>query len=791
MSSYDEFIEAKASGHVKDGIKLGWRPDSLFPFQVSLTEWALARGRAGILADCGLGKTACQLTWAENVVRHTNKPVLILTPLAVGQQTCREGEKFGIDARRSRDGSLPHKGIVVTNYEKLHLFNKNDFAGVVADECFAPDTPIDIVLKDGTIKKHNIGEIEHGQTIINVAGRDRVIATHRRPIERAIAVTVDGHRIVSSDNHPYFTERGWVAASNLTKGDWIMESRAALRLVLGERSSEISGGVEQKVLREILLGEMEDEAELDYSSRPLAGDCCEARAIAVGVAPFRESQGGSRTGARSESKSDVQAGSTSQGVSRTQGHETSTIGSRRERMRHDETAGVALGDSSRMESRTRYIAREKETRISELLQGRPSRSKEYEMHRGGRAFPSLSQGSGCKERRHSGFVRVDCTEVLERGHSELERWRDADGLVYFCDLEAARHPSFSVNGLLVHNSSILKSFKGATQQAVTQFMHGMRFRLLCTATAAPNDHVELGTSSEALGELGMVDMLGRFFRQDPKVHKLNERERRKKLAAKGIRENHKIIVASTGGSWRLKHHAVIPFWRWVASWARACRKPSDLGFDNDGFDLPELIEKTHLVTSEVARDGDLFPMIAFGLQEEREERRRTINPRCEKVAELVNHKEQAMVWCHLNDEGNLLAKLIPDSVQVKGGDSDDFKEDAYLRFQSGDIRVLITKPKIGAWGLNLQNCAHVVTFASHSYEQYYQSVRRCWRFGQERPVTVDVVSSKGEAYVIGNMRRKAQAAEEMFKLLVANMGASLTEDCVIRGDVRMEMPTWV
>lgn len=241
----------------------------------------------------------------------------------------------------------------------------------------------------------------------------------------------------------------------------------------------------------------------------------------------------------------------------------------------------------------------------------------------------------------------------------------------------------------------------------------------------------------------------------------------------------------------MKGHAVTPFWRWVASWARACRKPSDLGpFDDDRFTLPTLTEREHVVKPRTAAPGMLFNLPAFGLQEEREERRRTLKERCEFVADLVNHGRPVAVWCHMNAEGDLLEKLIKDSVQVSGSDNDEAKEEAYEAFGSGQVRVLITKPKIGAWGLNWQHCSDVVTFASHSYEQYYQSVRRCWRFGQTRPVTVDIISTDGETRVRDSMIRKAAAADKMFAELVRHMRDATYIGNTINDSEKVEAPSW-
>jgi hypothetical protein len=252
-----------------------------------------------------------------------------------------------------------------------------------------------------------------------------------------------------------------------------------------------------------------------------------------------------------------------------------------------------------------------------------------------------------------------------------------------------------------------------------------------------------------------MDMLNRFFKND---------------------QNNSATGRQRGevAKWRFKGHAEEPFWRWVCSWARAVRKPSDLGYDDGRFILPPLEEVDHLVEAKTLPDGMLFALPAVGLKEQREERRRTIRERCEKVAELVNDTGQpALVWCHLNEEGDLLESLIPDCVQVKGADTDERKEDRMIAFADGRARVLVTKPKIGAWGLNFQHCAHVTVFPSHSFEQYYQGIRRCWRFGQDRPVRVDVIETEGDQDVLKNLQRKARQADEMFSNLVREMNQVL------------------
>jgi hypothetical protein len=329
-------------------------------------------------------------------------------------------------------------------------------------------------------------------------------------------------------------------------------------------------------------------------------------------------------------------------------------------------------------------------------------------------------------------------------------------------------------------SSILKSFDGVRREEVTEFMRRLPYRLLCTATAAPNDYVELGTSSEALGELGHMDMLNRFFKNQNNTSD-----------TKGRWRGHAAPRAWEGKQWRFKGHAEVPFWRWVCSWARAVRRPSDLGFEDGAFVLPPLDERAHLVSSASLPDGMLFALPAMGLHEQRAERRRTIKERCERMAALAAGPDPALAWCHLNAEGALLRDLIPGAIEVSGAMPDEAKEEAFAAFTSGQTRVLITKPKIGAWGLNFQHCAHVLTFPSHSYEQLYQGVRRCWRFGQTRPVVVDTILTEGDGEVLKSVRRKAAAADRMFTRLVAQMGDALR---IERGAVyphREEVPTWL
>jgi hypothetical protein len=330
-------------------------------------------------------------------------------------------------------------------------------------------------------------------------------------------------------------------------------------------------------------------------------------------------------------------------------------------------------------------------------------------------------------------------------------------------------------GCACDESSILKNFDGTRKTEITEFMKKLPYRSLWTATAAPNDYIELGTSAEALGAMGYMDMLNRFFKND------NSTSDTKRSS------HHGGAVAK----WRFKKHAEEPFWRWVCSWARAIRRPSDMGFDDADFVLPDLIERETVVDCSRPLPGKLFVEPAQGLKEQREERRATLKERCEAVAEKVNGNSTALVWCNLNDEGDLLEKIIPDAVQVAGKHSDDEKEERLLAFAENKIRVLITKPKVAGFGLNYQNCAHTTFFPSHSYEQYYQGIRRMWRFGQTRPVIVDIITTKGELEVLKNLQRKAKQADQMFSKLVRFMNDAISIDNSREFKHQEEVPAWL
>lgn len=316
-------------------------------------------------------------------------------------------------------------------------------------------------------------------------------------------------------------------------------------------------------------------------------------------------------------------------------------------------------------------------------------------------------------------------------------------------------------GVVLDESSILKAFDGKTRTRLIELFANTPFRLCCTATPAPNDHMELGNHAEFLGAMSRTEMLSMFFVHD----------------------------GGDTSKWRLKRHAETEFWRWVCSWAVMLRKPSDLGYSDDGFELPALEFQHHTIDSGVPAEGMLFPMEAATLQERISARRLSTLDRVKLAAEIANDipiKRQVLVWCNLNTESEALTKAIAGAVEVKGSDSAEFKEQAVIDFIKNKTRVLVSKPTIFGFGLNLQ-CCHDVIFVglSDSYEQFYQAVRRCWRFGQTHQVNIHIVTAKQEGAVLANIQRKEHDAQVMADGMAANM-KELNSEALHGGSVRMK-----
>lgn len=311
--------------------------------------------------------------------------------------------------------------------------------------------------------------------------------------------------------------------------------------------------------------------------------------------------------------------------------------------------------------------------------------------------------------------------------------------------------------VMLDESSILKNFAGKMRDQIVAFIKRVKYRFLSTATPSPNDFIELGNSSEALGYMGYMDMLTKFFKSNQNSVDSNNR--------------------NIGEKFYLKPHAERDFFAWVNQWSIMVKKPSDLGFSDSGYELPQLHVNKHTVhnarTWSVNGQESLFAMPAKSMTEVREEQKITVHERCEKATQLA-HGKTSVYWCNLNEESSLLSRLDPDAVEIVGGMSIDKKEEILVAFAKGQINRLITKAKMTSMGLNWQHCNHTVFFPTWSYEQYYQAIRRFWRFGQKSEVICDMVISEGQERVMEALEQKTQKAIELYGNLVAAANRDFT-----------------
>ena len=336
---------------------------------------------------------------------------------------------------------------------------------------------------------------------------------------------------------------------------------------------------------------------------------------------------------------------------------------------------------------------------------------------------------------------------------EVNRCRTSDDLqdgINITNYEMLPHfEGIDFSGVVLDESSILKSYTGAIRnQIIAMFAH-TPFKLACTATPAPNDYMELGNHSEFLGCMDRTEMLAMFFVHD----------------------------GGDTSKWRIKGHAAGKFWDWVSTWACMVTKPSDLGYEDGDFELPPMEIRTHTIESGLTQEGRLFAIAEVTLSEQQKARRDTVETKVGTIAQYVNSSDESwLIWCDLNIESERLALSIPDAVEVRGSDSPEWKEEAMMGFADGRYRVLVTKPSIAGFGMNWQHC-HNVAFCgmSHSYEQFYQAVRRCWRFGQTSPVSVHVFVTDLEESIVNNVLRKKDDSEGMKAEMLART-SSIKED---------------
>lgn len=329
------------------------------------------------------------------------------------------------------------------------------------------------------------------------------------------------------------------------------------------------------------------------------------------------------------------------------------------------------------------------------------------------------------------------------------------------------------DGIVLDESSILKSFTGKIRTQIIDSFQNTPFRLACTATPAPNDFMELGNHSEFLGVMTRTEMLSMFF-----VHDGGETQK-----------------------WRLKGHAKDKFWEWVASWASVLSKPSDLGYSDEGFILPPLRVHEHIVEARHKPSDRLFVVEAETLQERQRARKDSTEDRVKKAAEIVNNIEgPTLVWCGLNYESELLKKAIDNAVEVKGSDSNEHKENSMLGFADGEIKALVSKSSICGFGMNFQVCSDMVFVGlSDSFEQYFQAVRRAWRFGQTKPVNVHIIISEAEGAVKANIERKERDAQVLLDEMVQhtkeivknNIKKTERETEEYKANLRMKIPAWL
>ena len=331
--------------------------------------------------------------------------------------------------------------------------------------------------------------------------------------------------------------------------------------------------------------------------------------------------------------------------------------------------------------------------------------------------------------------------------------------IVVCNYERLHYlNSKDFEGVILDESSILKNFDGKIKSEVTAFVKKIPYRFLSTATPAPNDFIELGTSSEALGYMGYMDMLGKFFKNNQNSVDSNNR--------------------NIGEKFYLKPHAEKDFFSWINQWAMMVKMPSDIGFSNERYILPELIVNKHIVENKSTIDVDgqiqMFNIVAKNFNEIRHEEKQTIRERSEKAVELAKGKT-SVYWVNRNEESSLINELDSDAVEIRGSMSIDKKEDILINFAKGNIDRIITKAKMTGMGLNWQHCNHSVFFPTWSYEQYYQAVRRFWRFGQKNDVTIDMVISDGQTRVVQALEQKTQKAIELHKNLTQAVNTSYSE----------------
>lgn len=328
------------------------------------------------------------------------------------------------------------------------------------------------------------------------------------------------------------------------------------------------------------------------------------------------------------------------------------------------------------------------------------------------------------------------------------------------------------SGVVLDESSILKNFSGKMRSQIINIFHRTQYKLCCSATPSPNDFTEIGNHAEFLNICSRSEMLATYF-----IHDSGETQK-----------------------WRLKGHAEKAFFEWLSTWAVMINKPSDLGYSDDGFILPDINYYQHTVKSKIP-NGSLFHDMAQTLDERRKARKESINDRVKLATDLSSGSDDPwLYWCDLNDESTMISRTVPGIVEITGSMSNELKENRMFGFAAGDFKRLVIKPKMAQFGLNWQHCNNMVFVGlSDSFEAFYQAVRRCWRFGQKKPVNVHIIISEKEGNVLQNIKNKEAKAEEMQRKMIECMAdISKTEinnssknTIEYKPLKQMELPIWM
>lgn len=585
LESYMQFLEAKKQPmHRVEGRKItieevhGFDAERelslsghLFDYQKFIVTLSLARKRFAVFADVGLGKTAIFLEWVRHIQdRIAPKKVLIISQLHLIRQTIDEQVKFYgkseiIDINAIHKGSIEeflkwHGRIGIVNLDKFkNPQNINhDVGAVVLDECFPPETPIEVFNLDNSLSLRHIKDIRTGDKILNAQGVDYVTEIHKRRINRAIQINVGGRKITCSENHPFFTLYGWKCAQDLQPGDSIMATRAAMRLVRSHLSSQKCTTENAKILRDILLSEMEDGATWSEGEDPQS-ECCKENIFKnFSLVSIWNGDCEAKRGTNPDTKSDEQSRNKDEGVIEVAEDEAQTFRAWGQWSRDDIATANHDGCIIReLDCGIFYITRKTSGRFSNMLQGRLGNAREENSNRNRWGVSLLKKKIGPEERFQTEFARVDRVAVLEPGCPELEKYRDADGHIYFYDIKAKRHPSFSVNGLLVHNSSCLKNETGKIRTNIIDSCKGIPYKLACSATPAPNDRQEY--ANHALF-LDYIDNFKQFFTKY-------------------------FYNTGSGNDFELKPHAKMDFYKFLSTWSIFLKNPSKYGFNDNLHDL--------------------------------------------------------------------------------------------------------------------------------------------------------------------------------------------------------------